>query len=72
MINTYRIKTFFSLCFNCFLHRYAFLFVVSSNTTVYGTTKVNEGTELIVVIGMCVYLLMANVLLLNMLIAVFK
>eukprot|EP00794_Sanderia_malayensis_P003066 gene3066-3530_t len=45
---------------------------LGSNTTVYGTSKVNEGTEIIVIITMCIYLLVANVLLLNMLIAVFN
>ena len=48
------------------------IFLVSSTTTVYGTKKVSEATEITVVIGMCIYLLVANVLLLNMLIAVFK
>ncbi|XP_065052963.1 transient receptor potential cation channel subfamily M member 7-like isoform X2 [Rhopilema esculentum] len=45
---------------------------LSNNSTVYGTKKISKSTEIIVVIGMCVYLLMANVLLLNMLIAVFN
>ena len=48
------------------------IITVSANSTVYGTEKVDEATEIVVVIGMSLYLLIANVLLLNMLIAVFK
>jgi len=40
--------------------------------TVFGTTKLDTARELIAVFGMCVYILVANVLLLNMLIAVFN
>ncbi|XP_065053004.1 transient receptor potential channel-like isoform X2 [Rhopilema esculentum] len=45
---------------------------LTKGETIYGTPKVSESTELIVVIGMCLYLLLANVLLINMLIAVFN
>ena len=48
------------------------MLVVSGKATVYGTKKISVTTEITVVIGMCIYLLVANVLLLNMLIAVFK
>ena len=47
-------------------------FAVSNDKTIYGTKKISGITEMVVVFGMCVYLLVANVLLLNMLIAVFK
>jgi len=47
-------------------------YTLSTKSTVYGTKKVSEATEIIVVLGMCIYLLVANVLLLNMLIAVFN
>ena len=51
---------------------YIACFAVSNTKTIYGTKKTSGITELMVVFGMCVYLLVANVLLLNMLIAVFK
>ena len=46
--------------------------VVSPNETIYGSKKVDEGIEILVVVGMCIYLLFANILLVNLLIAVFK
>jgi len=45
---------------------------LSNDKTIYGTKKISGITEMVVVFGMCVYLLVANVLLLNMLIAVFN
>ena len=49
------------------------LLLVSGKKTVFGTKKIeSDGIEIVLIIVMCIYLLFANVLLLNVLIAAFK
>ena len=50
-------------------------FLVSSKKTVFGevrSQKVPQATEIVVIIVMCLFLLLSNILLLNLLIAAFR
>jgi len=46
--------------------------LVDSAKTIFSTSKESEAIEILVAIGFCVYLFITNILLLNLLIAVFK
>ena len=52
--------------------KFAFNFLVSNSTTVFGTDKVSTASEISVVIAMAAFLLFANILLMNLLIADFR
>ncbi|XP_065052031.1 transient receptor potential cation channel subfamily M member 2-like isoform X2 [Rhopilema esculentum] len=66
--------------FTIFFRPYLLLFAdagletyeLNNSTTVFGTPKVNSGYEIAVVIGMAIFLLFANTLLINILIADFS
>ena len=47
-------------------------FDLSSNNTIYNTPKIETASEIIMVVGMCVFLMFGGVLLLNLLIAIFS
>ena len=51
---------------------YQLLPSVSNSTTIYGSEKVDLVSEILVIIGMAVFLLFANILLVNLVIADFR
>jgi len=45
---------------------------LSSKTTLFGTSKIGTASEILVLLGMCVFLMLGGVLLINLLIAIFS
>ena len=60
-------------CFNnCCNSNVLLCFSVSNTTTVFGTSRVSETSEAFVIVAMALFLLFANILLMNLLIADFR
>jgi len=45
---------------------------LSSKTTLFGTSKIGYASEILVLLGMCIFLMLGGVLLINLLIAIFS